>query len=142
MIQTPRISTANGGRFMVADRQFLSDDGVTIDTEEYTLVGGLHPTVYKTIRNAQRAAERRTWGTGRDQESTRTWVNDGLVLLFDPNDLPVVTPDTLLFHAAGLPDRISDLEFCERQIQLWGQRAERVRAGGAILAWTQGEMIG
>lgn len=97
----------SNGRFMIAEPCGAADG--------YWVRGGAHPYTYKTFRGAAR--------------EIRSWHNDGLILLWDPSLLPVVTVDDPIFEDPNIADRMSEVEFCERQMQLWADRADRVRAG-------------
>lgn len=99
----------SSGRFMIAEPHYYDDDGT------YAVRGGGHPHTYKTFRNAARELR---GGSGA-----------GLILLWDPSLLPVVAADDPIIDEPNLADRMSEIEFCDRQIQLWADRAARARAG-------------
>jgi hypothetical protein len=107
-VSDARISIGYAGRYMIAE-SYDRESG------DYRIRGGSHPYTYKTFRGAAR--------------EIRNGGNDGLILLWDPSLLPVVIADEPVLKDPNLADRMGELEFCDRQIQLWADRADRVRAG-------------
>lgn len=113
------------GRFMVANHFY----GLNDDKHLYAVHGGQHPTTFLTLRNALACAASYQHNNKFRERFTppRQLEPPGFVMLFDPHALVVVHPDDAIDARPGLPDRITDIEFAERQCQLWGQRAERLR---------------
>jgi hypothetical protein len=96
----------------------------------YDVYGGAHPTLFKTIRNAFKvASERYFWLTKKDKENNDNagkWrLNTSKVLVFDPNYLPLVAADDQLFEMPAEADKLTEAEFCERQVGLWADLHER-----------------
>lgn len=67
-------------------------------------------TMFKTYRNASRNAGER-----------------GVVLTFDPTFLPIALADGELDDVHV--DHLTELEFCERQIEMWSKRALAAELG-------------
>lgn len=84
------------------------------------LVGGLHPTMFKTIRNATRAArERHWWTSAHEGHIVRP---HGVVVRFDPIYLPACGTESVWEgHGPAAPD-FSEIQFAERQVMLWQER--------------------
>jgi hypothetical protein len=74
--------------------------------DEWNIWGGNHPTLFKTFRNAKRAAGRH-----------------GVVLLFDPTKLAVADSDEIVCHQS-----MDELQFAERQVDLWAARAATLQS--------------
>ncbi|HEX7941126.1 MAG TPA: hypothetical protein VF488_04950 [Gemmatimonadaceae bacterium] len=104
-MSVPRIRPDGPGRFMIA-APYMASDGSTV----YQPRGPRAVYTYKTMRNALRELRH----------------SGGIVLAWDPQLLPVVTPDDMVTPLEI--DRMSWEEFCERQTTLWGQLAERARS--------------
>jgi hypothetical protein len=84
-----------------------------------------HPTLFKTLKMARKAVrDGVTWIKASEMKAKR---RDGLILVFDANLLPVVEQEDAVFRYAGLADRLSESEFCERQIELWAARLAAAR---------------
>lgn len=99
---------------------FTRDPEVHLDTgpaeggNDYRVVGGSHPTLFKTLRNARRAADSAPWGLkGRP----------GFVVVFDPGLLPAIDTEDI-YEGADHDEH----QFAERQIALWAERAARLQA--------------
>lgn len=108
-------------QFLVLHKRPFGD--WAIDGDRYDVHGAMKPTLFRTYRNAIK--------TVRDGA---TWVRriknpplEGKIVVFDPTILPEVTEDAVFLHR-GLADRITDREFCERQMQLWAERAAKARS--------------
>lgn len=118
----------NTPRYLVLHREsprFTYDENGNPDRmpardDHYELHGtAAHPTLFKTLRMARKAVrDGYTW-IKPDNTSKRA---NGLILVFDANLLPVVEQEDAVFRYAGLADRLSETEFCERQVQLWNDR--------------------
>ncbi len=109
------------GQFMVAEHaKTQQKDGC--ERLPYVLHGLQYPSMFKTARNAIATAAHR---------STPFYVERGfqpsIVFRFEPAMLPIVTPDDI-FKYPGLADRVTELEFAERQIDAWSTYAARLRA--------------
>lgn len=87
--------------------------------DDYSLCGGAHVTLFKTLRNARREIgnDVRSGPRARDQPPKPP----GAVFLLDLYRLPVVDADEL-FTGADLDER----QFAERQFALWGERLEDI----------------
>jgi hypothetical protein len=55
-----------------------------------------------------------------------------LILQWEPGLLPLVAPDEPLLGDPLFASRMTDLEFCDRQVQLWAQLAERARRSESV----------
>lgn len=85
-----------------------------------------HPTLFKTLKMARKAVrDGYTWIAASKVKAVR---RDGLILVLDANLLPVVEQEDVAFKYAGLADRMSESEFCERQLDLWSARLAAARA--------------
>ncbi len=90
----------------------------------HVMHGGAHPTMFKTLRMATKAArDGYTWVKKKDPAQAQS----GVILVFDSNLLPIVAPDSEISAVHGLADKLTDAEVAERQIMLWNQRWERFR---------------
>lgn len=105
---------------------------------EYNLHGFHHPSVFNLFRNAR-----------KQQTYARMHMHDGerftelsKIVWFDARYLPQVTEDEIMRlekakgkHGRemwrpvypGLPDRLSEIEFAERQMHAWAARAAELR---------------
>jgi hypothetical protein len=77
---------------------------------EFWLHGGIHPTTYKTLRNARRAAGK-----------------DGVVLLFDLSLMPVVALEGVVEDEHD-GNEFDEYMFAERQVDMWARRAAELKA--------------
>jgi hypothetical protein len=130
----------DGPRFLVLHhvlRRPRPTNGYTVTDEPtpgadedtvHEIHGGRNPTLFQTLKMAHKAArDRYTWvkaptpGTPRKRPV-------GRVFLFDVNQLAEVTGDGV-FEMPGLADRLTELEFAERQMQLWAERAAALASG-------------
>ncbi len=90
----------------VAENETVIETGTV---NRVRLNGGRYPHTYKTIAGARASA--------------RTRAGAGLVLLFDLARLPVVLED---HETDGL--KLTETEFAERQMELWGKRLAELEA--------------
>ena len=84
--------------------------------DDYSLVGGLHPTLFKTLRNA-----REKTGTGVGQPVRKGDHNNkppGVIFLLDLRRLPVIDGNDIHVQADA-----DEFAFAERQMDMWSLRA-------------------
>lgn len=119
-------------RIAIAGEQELGDDDepgyggdVVVDNARYFLHGLDKPTLFKTLKMASKAV--RDGYTWIKRKNGVTY--EGKILLFDVNYLPEIAIDKPLFERPGYVDKLSEIEFCERQSQLWIDRAHQIASG-------------
>lgn len=103
------------GRFMVTHPVVHNEFS---DPNLYRFHGHAHPTLFKTYRNAKKQAQS-SWHDGQR-------FRNGLVLQLTPGALAVIADDPGVEQIA---DRLTVLEFAERQMLIWNDIAERLKNG-------------
>lgn len=114
-----------GGYYAGRDEGFEWRD---YDRAVYDVQGGNNTvSLYKTIRGATECASYGSYHWTKEVKADGKKRPGGLVMLFDPNYLPIVATDDGVFEHPGYADKLSDVEFCERQIHLWVELTQKAR---------------
>lgn len=93
-----------------ATRPFRRGDFGKLALPQFVIHGGMHPTTYKTLRNARRAAGK-----------------DGVVLMFDLSLMPVVALEGVVEDEHD-GNELDEYMFAERQVDMWARRAAELKA--------------